>query len=97
MPTRNISLTEYFDRFVEESIRSGRYLNASEVVREGLRLLESRQREEQLKLQRLREAIDSGFTEIDRGDYHAVEADKIGQYIADIGKQVAGRRRNARK
>ena len=39
MPTRNVNLTEHFDRFIETGVSSGRFSNASEVVREGLRLL----------------------------------------------------------
>jgi antitoxin ParD1/3/4 len=44
MPTRNVNLTDEFDRFVAAKIESGRYENASEVVRAALRTLE---REEQ--------------------------------------------------
>ena len=58
MPTRNVNLTEELDRFVLEKVASGRYENASEVVRTALRTLE---REEQLyeaKLAALRTAID---------------------------------------
>jgi antitoxin ParD1/3/4 len=60
MPTRNVNLTDELDRFVAKKIKSGRYENASEVVRAGLRTLE---REEQLhgaKLAALRTAIDEG-------------------------------------
>ena len=46
-----MNLTEYLDQFVEESVRSGRFSNASEVVREGLRLLEQRQLENNAKLE----------------------------------------------
>ena len=45
MPTRNINLTEHFDRFVERQVSSGRYSNASEIVREALRLLEEQEQE----------------------------------------------------
>ena len=45
MPTRNVNLTEHFDHFIETGITSGRFGNASEVVREGLRLLEQSERE----------------------------------------------------
>ncbi len=45
MPTRNVNLTEHLDRFVDARVSSGRFSNASEVVREGLRLLEQRERE----------------------------------------------------
>jgi putative addiction module CopG family antidote len=40
MPTRNVNLTDELDRFVAKKVRSGRYENASEVVRAGLRTLE---------------------------------------------------------
>lgn len=56
MPTRNISLTEHFDRFVDESVASGRFQNASAVVREALRLLEAKTRGEALRQERLRAA-----------------------------------------
>jgi antitoxin ParD1/3/4 len=51
MPTRNINLTEHLDRFVETRVTSGRYGNASEVVREGLRLLEQHEKEDRAKLE----------------------------------------------
>jgi antitoxin ParD1/3/4 len=93
MPTRNISLTEHFDRFVETSVTSGRYLNASEVVREGLRLLEQRTREEALKLKGLREAAAAGFEAIDRGEFREVQADAIGSTVGAIGRRAAERAR----
>jgi hypothetical protein len=40
MPTRNVNLTNELDRFVAKKIKTGRYENASEVVRAGLRTLE---------------------------------------------------------
>jgi len=49
MPTRNVNLTDYYDQFVEELIMSGKYSNASEVMRAGLRLQE--QFGEQARLQ----------------------------------------------
>jgi antitoxin ParD1/3/4 len=46
MPTRNVNLTKRFDNLIERNVASGRYGNASEVVREGLRLLEKQEKEE---------------------------------------------------
>lgn len=40
----NVHLGEHFDVLIREQVESGRYANASEVVREGLRLLEERER-----------------------------------------------------
>ena len=64
MPTRNINLTEHFDRFIEAEVGSGRYGNASEMVREGLRLIERRKREERAKLKWLRDAVREGLDQI---------------------------------
>jgi len=60
MPTRNVNLTDELDRFVLKKVESGRYENASEVVRAGLRTLELQEREHEAKLAVLRKAIDEG-------------------------------------
>jgi antitoxin ParD1/3/4 len=60
MPTRNVNLTDELDRFVLEKIESGRYENASEVVRAALRTLEREEQEYGAKLAALRTAIDEG-------------------------------------
>lgn len=60
MPTRNINLTEELDRMVATEIQSGRYDNASEVVRAALRAMEREEKEHEAKLAGLRGAIDAG-------------------------------------
>jgi antitoxin ParD1/3/4 len=60
MPTRNVNLTEELERFVLEKVESGRYENASEVVRTALRTLEREDRQFEAKLAALRTAIDEG-------------------------------------
>ena len=60
MPTRNVNLTDELDRFVIKKVKTGRYENASEVVRAGLRTLEREEREYEAKLAALRSAIDEG-------------------------------------
>lgn len=60
MPTRNVSLTDRLDRFVSTAIESGRYENASEVIRAALRTLEREEQEQAARLARLRSAIDKG-------------------------------------
>jgi antitoxin ParD1/3/4 len=67
MPTRNINLTRRLHNFVERQISSGRYSNASEIVREALRLLEGQEQERQAKLKALRHAARQGLDEIDQG------------------------------
>ncbi len=53
----SITLGSYFDQFIQSVLNKGRYKNASEVVRAGLRLLE----EEEQKIMALRHAIDKGI------------------------------------
>jgi antitoxin ParD1/3/4 len=60
MPTRNVNLTHELDRFVAAKVKTGRYENASEVVRAGLRTLEREERQYEIKLAALRAAIDEG-------------------------------------
>ena len=90
MPTRNINLTEHLDRFVETGVRTGRYGNASEVVREGLRLLEQREQEDHAKLEWLRKAAREGFDQIDRGEGVELRSMKeLNKHIDHLGKEAS--------
>jgi antitoxin ParD1/3/4 len=60
MPTRNVNLTQELDSFVLARVESGRFENASEVVRAALRTLEREERLYEAKLEALRTAIDEG-------------------------------------
>lgn len=60
MPT-SVALSTHFKDFVRQQVDSGRYNNVSEVIRAGLRLLETQEAEQEAKLQRLREAIALGM------------------------------------
>jgi antitoxin ParD1/3/4 len=61
--SKNISLTRHFQRFVESKVLSGRYQSASEVVREGLRLMEERDQ----TLSDLRATLAKGHDQLKRG------------------------------
>ncbi len=90
MPTRNVNLTDHFDRFIEAGISSGRFSNASEVVREGLRLLEQREQEDKAKLEWLRGAAKEGFDQIDRGEGIEFDSrDDLEACIHRIGEEVS--------
>jgi antitoxin ParD1/3/4 len=67
MPTRNVVLTDHQAKLVEGLVSSGRYQNASEVLREGLRLIESRDAGEAARLDALRTAVQSGVDDIEAG------------------------------
>lgn len=69
MPTRNVVLTDHQAELVEGLVASGRYQNASEVLREGLRLIETRDANEKARLEALRAAIQVGVDDLESGRY----------------------------
>jgi antitoxin ParD1/3/4 len=93
MPTRNISLTPEQHAFVEKVVEAGEYQNASETVREALRLLQQRHREDALKLKALRAAIKAGIDELDRGDFVELDAAELPAYVRRLGTTRASRGR----
>jgi antitoxin ParD1/3/4 len=95
MPTRNVNLTEHLDQFVARQVAAGRYSNASELIREALRLLEEQERERKAKLNALRLAAKQGFDEIDQGKGIVLKGKReINQFIRNIETEV---RTNAAK
>jgi len=63
----NVSLTPELERFVNEKVEEGLYTSASEVVRDGLRLLTERDQERKVKLEALRHAVAEGLAQVDQG------------------------------
>jgi antitoxin ParD1/3/4 len=63
----NISLTPELERLVDDKVKTGRYASASEVIREGLRLLEEQDEAKQMRLAEVRQKIDRSIDQLDRG------------------------------
>lgn len=98
MPTRNVNLTEHFDLFIETGVKSGRFSNASEVVREGLRLLEQREQEDRAKIEWLRSAANEGFDAADQGDYVALNSEEeLDAFLGQIHEEVSAELATERK
>jgi len=91
MPTRNVVLSEHQQDFVETLVQSGRYQNASEVLREGLRLIEERERIQAAKLKALKQAARKGWDDITAGRYTDVADNKLKDFIGQLGRQAARR------
>ncbi|MDZ7590627.1 MAG: type II toxin-antitoxin system ParD family antitoxin [Rubrivivax sp.] len=89
MPTRNVVLSEHQQHLIETLVQSGRYQNASEVLREGLRLIEERERHEGAKLKALRQATRQGWTDVSAGRYADVADDQIKDFIGQLGLRAA--------
>jgi antitoxin ParD1/3/4 len=64
----NVSLTPELDRFVAKRVASGRYTSASEVVREGLRLLEQQERLRAAELGAFNKELSARIVLLDRGE-----------------------------
>ena len=64
----NVSLTPELAKLVENKVQSGRYQSASEVVREGLRLLDDQDRLRDLHREEVRKKIQVGLAQLDRGE-----------------------------
>lgn len=95
MPTRNVVLTEHHEQVIDRLVKSGRYQNASEVLREGLRLIERREAHEAVKLEALREAARTGFADLDEGRFTDLPSDRLEDYIAGLGREAETRIRKA--
>lgn len=92
MPTRNISLTAEQDAFIEKAVKSGEYQNASEAVRDALRTLQQRRREDALKLKVLRAHIRAGLDDLERGEFTEIADADLERYLESLtaagGKQA---------
>jgi antitoxin ParD1/3/4 len=87
----NIYLGKHFEEFIRKQVESGRYANASEVVREALRLYE----DNEIKLEQLRAKIAEGMASIERGD--VIEIDDLDAYFDDLIRRVTERVEQQRK
>jgi antitoxin ParD1/3/4 len=89
MPTRNVVLTDHHEELLERLVASGRYQNASEVLREGLRLVESKEAEDAAKLTALRAAAQEGIDDIEAGRYKDFESfDEMEAYLTAVTDAV---------
>jgi antitoxin ParD1/3/4 len=80
------SIGKHFEQFIEGLIASGRYSTASEIIRDGLRIIEEREQRREAKLEALRAAIQEGL------DSPSEEVD-IDEMIEDVKRR--GRQRLA--
>ena len=92
MPTRNVVITNQQATMIERLVKSGRYQNASEVLREGLRLVERRELEDESRLQALRSAVQVGMADIEAGRYRTFDSrTSLKAHLKAIGnKAIAG-------
>ena len=89
MITRNVVLTSHQSSLVERLVASGRYQNASEVLRDGLRLIESREADDKARLKALRDAVRVGIADMDAGRYRSFDTtSELRSHLSGITKRV---------
>jgi len=76
MPTRNVVITDHQAALVERLVAEGRYQNASEVLREGLRLVEAREGQQERRLRAFDTAIAEGEAALLVGDFVTISSDE---------------------
>ena len=82
MPTRNVNLTDDQDAFIEKMVRAGKYQNASEAMRDAVRGLQQRWKEDELKLELLRKSIDTGIADLENGNYEDMDDASLEGWLA---------------
>lgn len=94
MPTRNVVITGHQAMMIDRLVKSGRYQNASEVLRDGLRLVEQRDAADEAKLIALREAVQVGIDDIEAGRYQDfASGDDLYDYLMALTDRVLAERR----
>lgn len=89
MTTRNVVLSQHLHELVDSLVKSGRYQNASEMLREGLRGLERQEVENAAKIAALRNAADQGWSDLDSGPFDDVADDGLDDFIGQLGIRAA--------
>jgi antitoxin ParD1/3/4 len=91
MPTRNVVLTARHEAVIDALVQSGRYQNASEVLREGLRLIEDREARAAAMLQALQDAARLGFADLEQGRSRDVQDVELEDFVADLDRRATVR------
>jgi antitoxin ParD1/3/4 len=87
----NVSLTPELEQFVQQRVATGRYQTASEVIREGLRLLENQERDREAAFMSLKAKLKRGSDQADRGEF--VDPDKTLKKIVTMKRRRAAGKR----
>ena len=88
----NISLTSELEQYVTDKVESGTYHSASEVVRDGLRLLKERDELHRTRLEELRREIQLGIDQADQGRARPLTDDLVEDVKARGRKRLAARK-----
>ena len=93
MPTRNVVLTREQAEMVQRLVKTGRYQNASEVLRDGLRLVAARAAEDEARVEALRDAVRIGIADADAGRVQTFRSPSaLERHLASLTDDTIGAR-----
>ena len=93
----NVSLTKELESFVSELVSSGMYFSASEVVRDGLRLLKEQEQIKKMRIEELRAEIMLGIEDLKAGNSMSFTTEEeIFQEVKKRGQKRLGEKRNGK-
>ncbi|MCL6701476.1 type II toxin-antitoxin system ParD family antitoxin [Pseudomonas sp. T1.Ur] len=88
MATRNVVLTPHQEQVIHDLVQSGRYQNASEVMREGLCLLEQRIAEDIAKIEALRQATSIGVMDLEHGRFTLWNEGDLEHFLEGLSREA---------
>jgi len=89
MPTRNVVITDRQQQFIDSLVASGRFQNVSEVLRDGLRLVECREAMHAARLAAIKSAAQTGWDDIGAGRYTDIDDSDLDEFIASLGQPAS--------
>lgn len=81
----NVTIPKSLEELVRQKVEEGRYSTEDEVVADALRLMQARDKAEQIRHARLQDAIDRGYEDVTAGNLIRLESDdQIDAFFADL-------------
>ena len=80
----HVSLTPHLEELVRNKVKSGLYNSASEVVREALRLMDDRDRVREMRLEDVRNEIQIGIDQLERGESTEYTKETLHELFDDV-------------
>jgi antitoxin ParD1/3/4 len=89
MPTRNVVITDRQAAMIDKLVSGGEYQNASEVLRDGLRLVAERRAAHKAKIKAFREAAQLGIADIEAGRYRTfADRDELRDHMRSVAHKA---------
>jgi len=84
MATKTVKLTDRHSKFVQQSVKQGRFASENDVFNAAIRLLQEEEARNKLKLKHLRKLVKEGFDSIDRGEGTVVTDETLDDFLDSL-------------